>query len=250
MNEFIPVEVVESSPVLDDDTKANMELVTVINDARIANILQWDAYLKQFQSFKKIETPEQYTQTIEAFDAAKERLKELEGLRHMYVDYQTKVVGLKNGYFRQVREGLERSKGHLGGLIQKKKDEDLAAAMRQREAEEALIEEQGSVEQVLEDGMNLVQTSGSEPVTQIPGNVVETSSGARVHSRETLTVTVYDKKELIKAAIGTNKRFGYLQEVFDEMVEINTAVLKRAIKGKAKIKKVPGVEFEKGKRVV
>lgn len=234
MDDFTPA-VQQAEP--NTDMLAAGKLAEVAGDQRFIAICQQSAQLSVFQQFKTIETPEQYDQAIDAFDASKKAVKDLEALRHTVVDYPTKFIKLVNGLFKQIRDGLEVSKKHLGVIINSKKAAD-------EEAAQAAIEEQKDQTDgeaiVNEDG---VVQMGDEPILP-PSNTVESARGAKVHTRKDIEVEIEDMTAFLKALVSKNARYGWFVSVKEELIEVKIGALKRLIKDNGG-KKIPGVKVTK-----
>jgi len=245
MNDFVPgsqvMTVNNQVAPADPMIQANAQFAQVAADQRLLSLMQASAQLQLFQQFKKIETQAQYDQAIDAFTAAKEKIKDLEDLRKSVVAVPTKFVQMVNNLFRQIRGGIEKSKEHLGDIIDAKKQMDLQAAeLAAKEASEKIKE--GEPEVVEEDGVGTVQM-GEGGQTPPPSNVVESARGAKVHTRKDILVEVVDLKLFLKTLSSKNKRYEWFTEKADDLIDVKLGVLKQLVKDNRQ-KKIPGVKFK------
>ena len=247
MNDFIPGSQVAVTGGLaaqtetDSAAQANVQFAQVAADQRLLNLMQASAQLQLFQQFKVIETQAQYDQAIDAFTAAKGKIKELEDLRKGVVAVPTKFVQMVNNLFKQIRDGISRSKDHLGDIIDAKKQKDLQAAeLAAKEAAEKVKE--GEPEVVEEDGVGVVQMGEGEQ-TPPPSNVIKSAKGAKVHTRKDILVEVVDIPLFLKTLSSKNKRYGWFTEKADDLVEVKLGVLKQLVKDNRQ-KKIPGVKVK------
>lgn len=225
------------------EVKAQVEMSRVTADSRFLTHVQRAAQIQQLERFREIETQEQYDQAIGVFSAAKDTLRELEELRKEYVAYPTKVVSMINGLFRQVRDGLERSKAHIGVLIDKKKMLDEAAA--RRAAEEAA--KQAPEDREVEDGVTAVAVEPT-PVVE-PSNVVESSRGEKVHTRVTEELEIVNLGAFLKACGSKAKKNEWLVPHVEEIVSVNLNKLRALMKENGK-RSVDGVRVNKKRTTV
>lgn len=255
MEDFIPKTVEQTA--LDNTKKAelmaNMELAKVTADQSFLAIIRkastWKLAVQQ--SPKAIETTADFDTAINAFDEMKEELKSLETMRKGYVAFPTKVVGMVNGLFRTVRDDIEGSKLFLGNLIQAKKSADEEAVRRAQEeaAEKAAAgETPAPVEQEVSDGIGKVEFES--PAPEMPANTVESSRGAKVHTRTDIGVEVEDLKEFLKVLVSKEERHKWLTDNVAEIVTINIGTVKRLLKENDRKKKVKGLKIEKTEKVV
>ena len=240
-------EIVNTTPPQSLELKASMEVAKVAGNPALLGLIGRSTQLAQWKNFKLIENQVQYDQAIDAFSATKIVLKELEDLRHGVVDFPTKVVSLVNGLFKSVRDGVEKSKVHIGGIINVKKQSDAAAA--QRAADAAALAAVDQTPQVVTNvsGENVVEFE--PPPIQVPSNVVESAKGAKVHTRTDTEVSITNLELFLKAVVSKNKRNLWLSENAAGLVNVNLTVLKKLIAENGK-KKVDGVSIEKVERTV
>ena len=237
MNEiFVPIgqENVKPTPMT-TELKANLELAKVLQDNTMLALIQRTTQLKQLQQFNVIETDVQYSQAIDSFDLTKKTIKELENIRHEYVDFPTKVTQLINNFFRDIRVGVEKTKRHLGIIIDKKKQADV----KQAEREQKLHEETGAVVVDTPDE-DVKQVVMDKPEVVLPENVIKSERGAKVHTRSDTSVEIIDFAAFLKVCAGKNKRFKCFQSHKEELININHSVLKRLVKD-GKKRSVPGL---------
>ncbi len=246
-SDFIPAAAsstpADSQPTTSPELAANLELAKATMDSRIGQILQLGNTLKQLEKFQRIENQQQYDQAIDAFNALKEAINQTEDIRHQYVDFPTQVTKLINGFFKQIRDGLEKTKNHIGRIIQVKKDEDTAAAQRALEESQAKTDAEGAI---VPDGDGEIKF---EPETQVPTNVVSSERGAKVHSRSDIHVEIVDLDEFLKACVSKNKRNLWLSENVSQIIDVKMAALRGLIKENKK-KVVPGLEVRTISKVV
>jgi len=219
-----------------------MELARVTADSRLLRIIQTATTLKVLEQYKVIETQEQYDQAIDAFEALKQAIKDAEAIRKDAVAFPTRITQLINGFFKPIRDGIEKTKDHVGVLIQRKKSADAEAAQRAQEA--AVAQAQATGEAAVVDGV--VQFDDTVPV---PGNVVESAKGAKVHTRTHDTLEITDLVVFLKACISKSPRYSYLAGNINEIVAVNTGLVLKIAKEK-KVKKVPGCEIVLVSKVV
>ena len=230
------------------ELKASMEVAKVAGNPALLGLIKRSTQLAQWKNFKLIENQVQYDQAIDAFNEAKSILKDAEDLRHGVVDFPTKVVSLVNALFKSVRSGVEGCKGHIGGIINVKKQADAAAAQRAADAAAAVMEKE-QVPQVVEDATGQSVVQFEPPPVEVPSNVVESAKGAKVHTRTDTVVEITDLVEFLKAVVSRNKRNVWLNENAGELVGVNLSVLKKLIAENNK-KSVPGVAIRKETRTV
>jgi len=248
MNDFIPA----AAPVVPQQTtdqQATIEFAKVAGDQRLIVLMQQSAQLSLFLPFKKIETLEQYDQAIDAFTASKKTIKDLETLRHSAVDYPTKLVKMINGLFKQIRDGIERSKNHLGLIINAKKQADDAlakAAEIEAEAKRQAAIDAGVpvIPEVIDagDGVGEVQMEGNV-IPVIPSNTVESARGAKVHTRKDIEVEVVDLKLFLKTLASKNQRYEWFTDEAESLIEVKIGPLKALHKANS-AKKIPGLLFK------
>lgn len=250
MNDFLPksednsaVAVVNNSMSI--DMRASLELVQITQNDKFLSLLQLESVLKQLQQFHRIETQAQYSQAIDAFNATKLALKDCEALRHIYVDFPTKVADLINGLFKPIRDGLSNTKDHLGKIIDNKKlaDEDVA-----RRAQEAVIGVQPVNIAAPQAGEQFAPVQVSD-VIPIPGNVVASERGAKIHTRKSIAVNITDLDAFLKACVSKNERLLWLGAAKSTFITINLPVLKALIEKESK-RTVPGVELTEERQTI
>ena len=227
--------------------QANVALAETTTDVRVTNILQLSTKLRQLQQFKRITDQTQYDQAIDAFNLTRDKIKEIDAIRHEHVDLETMTVKLKNQFFKSIKDDLERTKAHLGGIIDKKKREDGEAAERAQDEAKAKIES-GETVVVEKDGVGEVVFDLSETVSP-PENVVTSSRGASVQTRTDLGVEVTDLTEFLKTCVSKNKRNLWLSGNVAQFIEIKLTPLKALIKENKKAS-VPGLTLEQTRRTV
>lgn len=233
------------------ELQANLELAKVTQDGAVMAVIQRGAQLQQFLQFKRIENQAQYDQAIDAFNAAKEAVQQCEALRHQSVDFQTKVVALKNAFFKTIRDGIERSKQHLGQLIDVKKQADLAVAKARAEEAARLLNESGAgvngVPIVQQDGVGVVQMQ--PPPVEVPGNVVSSARGAKVHTRTDTEFEVIDLVKFLKVCVSAGERNKWLSDHVGEFIEVKVSVVKK-LAAENKKRKIDGVRIEQVTKTV
>jgi len=251
MNEdFVPVGQgsTTSAPIVTNkEMEANLELAKAASDTRLLNLIQSASVLKQLKQFARIETQQQYDQAIDAFNSTKELVKDVEKIRHEYVDFPTSVAKLINGFFKPIRDGIESTKDHLGKIIDAKKrvDFDAAKALAKQQREKAAeIGEPVTVE--TSDGVREI-VIGADVLP--PNNVVSSAKGAKVHTRIGKEVKIVDLVAFLKACVSKAERNQWLAEHVESLVTVNESALLSLIKEGGK-KKVPGVELVETSRTV
>jgi len=230
------------SPEQAIEVRASMELARVTTDSRLLRIIQTATTLKVLEQFKVIETQEQYDQAIDAFEALKAAIKDLKNMKETSYAFHKRVYDLIRDFFNPIIKGIEQTKDHVGALIQRKKDADAEAAQRAQEA--AVAQAQATGEAAVVDGV--VQFDDTVPV---PGNVVESAKGAKVHTRTHDTLEITDLVAFLKACISKSPRYAYLAGNINEIVAVNTGLVLKIAKEK-KVKKVPGCEIVAVSKVV
>lgn len=243
--EFIPANGNGAVAVVSDEMRASLELVKVAQDARFLECIAKATTLKVLEGFSRIEDDEQYEQAINAFDACKKAIRELETLRKEYVAFPTKVVSLVNATFKTVRDGLTGTKEHTGKMIDVRKQADLE--LNRQRLEEAREVSEEPVQTTDEAGVTTVQF---EPVVpEAPSNVVESVKGAKVHSRSETVVTVVSKAAFVRAVMGKNKRNEWMTKHAEEVLQVNMTLVKEIVKDNKK-RKFPGLKVETKTRTV
>lgn len=240
-------EVVPQPPPMSLELKASAEVARASMDTRVSEILQLSTKLRQLQQFKKILNQQQLDQAINAFNVAKDKLKELDSIRHEYVDLPTMIVKLINQFFKSIRDDLDRSKTHLGKIIAKKAEEDRAEEQKKQE-EAARKLEAGELVTVEKDGVETV-VFDQEQVTPPPGGVVTSSRGASVKTKQDIVVEIKDLQEFLKTCVSKNKRNTWLSENVEKILEVKLFPLKQLIKDNKKTA-VPGLIIRKEGKVV
>jgi post-segregation antitoxin (ccd killing protein) len=232
------------------ELRASLEVGKVASNPALLGLIARSTQLAQWKNFKLIENQVQYDQAIDAFAQAKGVLKELEVLRLSVVGFPTKVVSLINALFKSVRDGVEGYKGHIGGIINVKKQADAAAAKRAADIVAA------SAALVADQPPQVVESAGGESVVQfepapivVPGNVVESLKGAKVHTRVDTEVTITNMEALLKVIVSKSKRNAWLNENLEALVTVNRGVLKKLIVDNEK-QKVNGIVIDKVRTTV
>lgn len=217
---------------------AQQEYAKVLQDSRIAKIMQNTAILHQLLPMTVITNQTEYDQVIDAFDSAKKMIQYTEKCRVEIVGFPTKVIKMINELFKQLKGNVTIAKDHLGALIDAKKKFD-------KQMIEAGV--QAVEDKPLEEGVTKINIEGD--LDEKPNNVVSSAKGAKVHTRTGLSVTIMDKVALLKMLVSKNKRYAPFTEALDDIVEINIGPLKKIIKENNR-QKLPGLKIEQTSRTV
>lgn len=220
-----------------------MKQAEVVSDPRFLQLMRFTALAQQtLGTVKKLETKQDQDNAIVFFDRVKKALTVLEDFRHEVVDFPTKFTQLINTMFRTPRQQLEGVKQHFSSLLSA-----YDAAEREKvakaQAEAAKQPAQAQTELPLEDGMASVPMQPEVPATPPTTTKVE-GTNAKVTMREVLEFEVVDKLKFLKAVISTSK--GNAIYTLD-MVELKETEIKKLCEGK---RKIPGVQWNKGKKAV
>lgn len=257
--QVVPVQNIPQITELPLEVKVQMKVGEAASDVRVMDIIKDSAKLKQLKNFTKIETTEQYDQAIDCFNLAKERLTEAERLRHEYVDLPTMVSRSINAFFKTIRDGLESSKGHIGVLIDKKKQKDEEEQRKIREeAEKERVKKEAELLKAQElkakmqeeDGVDgeeevIVPDFQEESLPKVPpepSNVVSSEKGAKVHTRTTEVYEVEDLLAFLKGVVSNAKRMEWFTKYRDEVVTVNLAVVKKIDQENKGRKAIPGIK--------
>jgi hypothetical protein len=245
-----PVTPVILTPEQSLELRANMELVKPATDSRFIDIMTKQIHWKGQHAATPaaIADDKQYKHAIDIFDEMKKQNKALEELRKEYVAFPTKVVSMINGLFKTVRDSIDLSRGIVGKLIQDKKsaDEKAALLLVAQAEEKAKAGELESSE--IDDGVSKVDFEPTLP--ELPGNVVESGSGAKVHTRTSLSVEVMDLGEFLKIMTSKQNRLFWLTDHLAEVVKIDIPALSRILKENPTKRKINGLKIEKVEKVV
>ena len=225
---------------INHDTLAQAEYAKVLQDGRVLELMQYIGTLYQLSNVTVIENQVQYDQVIDAFDSSKKLLKLIDERRIEIVGFPTKTISLINGLFKQLKENVDKVKGHFSALIEAKKGFD--------EAQFDMGQQQQHEPQVVEsdDGVGTVEFAGEQAP---PGNVVKSARGAKAHSRSDIEIEITDPVKFLKVVVSSNKRYADINAAIGELVEIKVGVLKRLIK-EGKRRTLPGVEITQVSKTV
>jgi hypothetical protein len=225
----------------DPKFRATMKLAEVTADQRVLTLLSAGALWKQtIQTVKSIENEEAYTNAIDTFTKIKAAIKEATKVKGEYIDFPNEFVKMARAMFRPLENNLADAKAHIGGLISK------WDAKKREEAEKARIEAEEREKQpeteipIAGDDNGKIEPPMSVP-TSVP-TVQKTETGGKVQMRESLDVEVVDPMKLLKVIISTAKG----NEIYTaDLIEVRVPKLKELIKANPKLRKIPGVKFEK-----
>ena len=221
---------------VDHDALAQAEYAKVLQDGRVLELMTYIGTLYQLSNVTAIENQVQYDQVIDAFDSSKKLLKLIDERRIEIVGFPTKTISLINGLFKQLKENVDKVKGHFSALIESKKAFD--KAQFDMGTAETLSQEPQVVES--DDGVSTVAFAGEQ---EAPSNVVKSARGAKTHSRTDIEIEVTDLVAFLKVVVSSNKRYADFNAAASELVEVKVGVLKRLIK-EGKRRKLPGVKIE------
>ncbi len=216
------------------DIRASLEVAKVTMDQTVLGLIQLETQVKQLRQFHQIENDVQKSQTEQILLTCKKGVESLEGLRHKYVDFPTKVVDLTNAFFKPVRDGFQQTKDHAEKLLAKRKEAETQAAQRAQENVQTHV--------VTGGGESVVPVEQNIP---LPGNVVLSTRGAggvRQASDKQIEVKVVDLQAFLKACTSKNERLIWLSQRAGEFVDIRTEKLKMYILQQHK-RKIPGLEI-------
>jgi hypothetical protein len=162
-----------------------------------------------------------------------------------------------NALFKQVRDGMLKSKDHVGRLIDVRKGEIEREFLRKKaEAEEQERErlekikkgeKQDVVTEEVTEGIEKVQMEIKIP--DAPENTVVSTRGAKVHTRQTESLEIIDLAAFLKLLVSKDRRNGWLVEKRGELVKIDTGLLQKLMKENKKAK-VGGVKVVKDTKTV
>ena len=237
---------VEVQTVNNEEIRVAGEIAKVAGDVRVMNVVRLGAQLAQLRKFKKIENQEQYEQAIDAFGALKDGLKDLEETRHHYVDFPTKLVRYVNNFFKPIREDLENTKGHIGGLIDAKKLADQKAAEEEagkvaEEQAQKSPEERGQGEVVsVGDGQEMPLTPELEAATR---NVVTSARGVSVHTRQREVCVIENLEDFLRQCVSRSERNKWLVEEIGSLITVDTVRLAKLLREAGK-RRLKGVRIE------
>ncbi len=219
---------------INHDALAQTEYAKVLQDGRVLELMTYIGTLYQLSNVTVIENQVQYDQVIDAFDSSKKLLKLIDERRVEIVGFPTKTISLINGLFKQLKENVDKVKGHFSALIEAKKGFDKAQydMGQQQPPEEPQVVES-------DDGVSTVEFAGEQAP---PSNVVKSARGAKAHSREDIEVEITDPVKFLKVVVSSNKRYADINAAIGELVEIKVGVLKRLIK-EGNRRTLPGVEI-------
>lgn len=243
-DKFVPANTGAGDPTSPEalEAKANVELAKVLQDQRIAQIMQYTATLHQLLPVTAIENQTQYDQVIDAFDSSKKLIKLVEERRLSFVQFPTKVIKLVNNLFKQLRENVEIAKNHFAALIEAKKQFD-AQVYERTHLEGATHDPQVTTS---EDGVGTVEFADEQ---QPPSNVVTSAKGAKTHSRTDVEIEIVDLPAFLKLVAGKNKRYEDLQANINQLIEVKMNVLKKLVK-EGNRKSLPGLEIKRVSKTV
>lgn len=223
------------------DALAQAEYAKVLQDGRVLELMTYIGTLYQLSNVTVIENQVQYDQVIDAFDSSKKLIKLIDERRVEIVGFPTKTISLINGLFKQLKENVDKVKGHFSSLIEAKKSFDKA----QHEMGQ-LVQDRDAVLHESGDGVSTIEFTGDQAP---PSNVVKSARGAKVHSRSDIEIEITDPIAFLKVVVSSNKRYADIHAAVGELVEIKVGVLKRLIK-EGKRRKLAGVEITQVSKTV
>jgi hypothetical protein len=254
MNEqFIPIQKMDSLEV-----KANIEYAKAAGDPAFLEFLQLQVKWQPIEgNLKKLVGDDDLNKAVDLFDEMKVSIKNLDDLRLQHVAFPTKVVSMVNSLFKQVRDGMARSKDHVGRLIDVRRQEVEREFQRKKlEAEEQERkrlekakkgEKQDVVTEEVAEGIKKVQMEIKIP--DAPENTVVSTRGAKVHTRQTESLEIVDLAAFLKLLVSKDKRNGWLVEKRGELVKIDTGLLQKLMKDNKKAK-VGGMKVVKESKTI
>ena len=254
MNEqFIPIQKMDSLEV-----RANIEYAKAAGDPAFLEFLQLQVKWQPIEgNLKKLAGDEDLNKAVDLFDEMKVAIKNLDDLRLQHVAFPTKVVSMVNSLFKQVRDGMLKSKDHVGRLIDVRRQEVEREFQRKKaeaeEQERKRLEaaKKGEVGEVVVEevatGVEKVQMEIQVP--DAPENTVVSTRGAKVHTRSTESVEIVNLEAFLKLVVSKDKRNGWLVERRKDLITIDTNLLGKLMRDNKK-NKVKGVRVEKVTKTV
>lgn len=249
MDDFTPTAPTEQS----DELKANIELAKAAVDPAFLAFVQKQIFWDQNRPNTPDRIPDDETEKnmVGLFDEMKQALKELEQLRLRYVAFPTKVVNMINGLFRQTRQGIEKNKTFVGGLIARRQEEKRQAYERELAAQQAKEAEGVRQEPIFQqNGEGVGRVQFETPAPEAPPNTVSSDKGAKVTMRSDLEVEVVDLRDFLKALVSKEQRGQWLSGEYEKLVTINMGPLKQLLKDNPTKRKVKGLKITKVQKAV